>query len=406
MSNLQATLKKDRIISLDVLRGVAILGIIVMNIISFSMPAAAYSNPNAFGDLTGINYWIWLIGYVLVSEKFMTLFSIMFGAGIILFNMRGDEQIKPAKLHYKRNFFLLIFGLIHAYVIWYGDILVAYALCGFLAYVFRKLKVKTLFIVGSAFFVVPPLLYLFSYSTVSYWPPESVEQSMQFWKPSADALSQEIANMQGSWLDQSKVRVPMAIMLEVNVFLMQIFWKVTGLMLFGMALYKAGVLSAARSKGFYLRMLIIGFSLGLFIVISGVNYNIANDFEFTKAMFIGTIYNYIGSLGVALGYIALIMLMVRSTFFSCFINMMATVGRMAFTNYILTSIIAFILFTGLGFGLFGQIDRTIQLVIVVAMWIVLITFSNIWLKHYTFGPLEWLWRSLTYGKFQSFKRKD
>lgn len=406
MNQLGACLKKDRIISIDILRGIAILGIIIMNIQAFTMPLATYMNPYAFGDLTGFNYWVYLLSHILVSEKFLSLFSILFGAGIILFNTKGEGQIKTGKLHYRRNLILLIFGFIHAYVIWYGDILVAYALCAFLAFVFRKKKVKTLIIVGAAFFIIPSLFYFFSYSSVPYWPQEQIDEITKMMIPNIEELNKEVAAMQGNWLEQNTIRIKTAIMLQTQVFLMQTFWRVMGLMLLGMALLKSGVLKAEKSKTFYILLSMIGFAIGLALVISGVTFNANNQNDLIKVFFIGTQFNYWGSLPMALGYIGLVMLIVKSAKFTSFKSVMSKVGRMAFTNYILTSVIAVLIFTGTGFGLYGTVERTTQILITFGFWIVLIIFSNIWLKHYKFGPLEWLWRSLTYWHFQAFKRKQ
>jgi len=131
----------SRILALDVLRGFAVLGILVMNIQSFSMIFAAYINPTAYGDFTGINRWVWLLSHVLADQKFMTLFSILFGAGIALMTGKVDAGGgRPARAHYRRMFFLLVFGLAHAYLLWFGDILVAYALCGMIVFFFRRLR--------------------------------------------------------------------------------------------------------------------------------------------------------------------------------------------------------------------------------------------------------------------------
>ena len=136
-------LPSERILSLDVLRGFAILGILFMNIQSFSMIEAAYINPTAYGDLTGINKWVWIISHIFTDQKFMTLFSLLFGAGIILITDRADlKGISAAGLHYRRTFWLLLIGLIHAYLLWHGDILVIYAMCALIVYAFRKLSPK------------------------------------------------------------------------------------------------------------------------------------------------------------------------------------------------------------------------------------------------------------------------
>ncbi|MBL6949640.1 MAG: DUF418 domain-containing protein, partial [Bacteroidales bacterium] len=249
------TLPSKRILSIDVLRGIAVLGILIMNIQHFSMIGAAYINPDAFGDLTGINKWVWVLSDLLSSGKFMSIFSILFGAGIILFTTHAVEKGRRAgRLHYRRNFWLLVFGLLHAYLIWYGDILVAYSLCAFLAFLFRKMKPVKLVIIGAIFFIVPFLLYLMFGLTIQYWPQESIDQNMQSWMPAIEKVQQEINSMQGNWIEQMDVKVPGAIFLQTFLFFINVFWRVMGLMLFGMALYKWGVLSATRTKKYYLRL--------------------------------------------------------------------------------------------------------------------------------------------------------
>ena len=130
----------DRIVSLDVLRGFAVLGILIMNIQSYSMIGAAYLNPNAFGDLTGLNKWVWILSHIFADSKFITIFSILFGAGIVLFTNKAAEKGRSAAgLHYRRTFWLFVIGLMHAYLLWYGDILVIYALCALFVFLFRRL---------------------------------------------------------------------------------------------------------------------------------------------------------------------------------------------------------------------------------------------------------------------------
>ena len=155
-TQIYSTFPTERIISIDVLRGVAVLGILIMNIQSFSMIGAAYINPTAYGDLTGLNKWVWIFSHMFDDDKVMSIFSMLFGAGVIIFTSRAlDKSRRAGPLHYRRIFWLFVFGMIHAYLIWYGDILVAYSLCGALVFVFRKLKPKTLILISIAFFYCP-----------------------------------------------------------------------------------------------------------------------------------------------------------------------------------------------------------------------------------------------------------
>ena len=134
-----------RIAMLDVLRGFALLGILLMNIQSFSMPGAAYLNPYAYGDMEGANYWVWTLSHVLADQKFMGLFSMLFGVGVLVFCQRAEDKgHAAASLHYRRMGWLFLFGLAHGYLFWYGDILFSYALCGCLVFLMRRKSVKTL----------------------------------------------------------------------------------------------------------------------------------------------------------------------------------------------------------------------------------------------------------------------
>src|SRR5580692_13159976 len=141
--------EKERIVSIDVLRGFALLGILPMNIQYFSMISAAYSNPTAYGSMTGANYWVWLLCHVFADEKFMTIFSMLFGVGILLMTSRIEAVGKPsAGRHYRRMGWLIAFGLAHAYLLWSGDILVTYGMCGLLVYLCRRIRPRTLLIMG------------------------------------------------------------------------------------------------------------------------------------------------------------------------------------------------------------------------------------------------------------------
>ncbi len=149
--------ERERIFTLDVLRGFAVLGILPMNIQDFSMPGAAYLNPTAYGDLHGANYWVWLLSHLLADEKFMTIFSMLFGAGIFLMTSRIEAAGQPsAALHYRRMGWLVLFGLLHAYLLWSGDILFSYGVCGLLVFLFRKWRPRTSLIVGALSLAVTP----------------------------------------------------------------------------------------------------------------------------------------------------------------------------------------------------------------------------------------------------------
>ncbi len=405
-SSLNPTRSTERIQALDVLRGFAILGILIMNIQSFSMPGAAYTNPAAYGDLNGINKWVWIISHVFADQKFMSIFSILFGAGVVLVTDRAEERTgKSAGLHYKRNFGLLIIGLIHAHLIWYGDILVAYSICAFLVYLLRKKSPRSLLILGIILMSVHTLIYLFFGFTMPNWPEESIAGVQSSWSPSMELINAEIAAITGTLSEQISQNSESAIMLETFVFLILMGWRAGGLMLVGMAFYKLGILSASKSISFYRKMLIFCGIPGLVLIIYGVFQNFNAGWSHDYSMFIGSQWNYWGSYLLCMAYIAGLMLFVKSNMATKLKARLAAIGQMALTNYISQSIICVLIFYGIGFGLFGQVDRWGQLLIVLAVWVLQLAWSRPWLKKFRFGPLEWLWRSMTYGKRQQMVRE-
>lgn len=387
----------ERLRSLDVLRGFALLGILIMIIQSFSMISAAYINPTAYGDLSGANLWVWIASHVLAADKFMSIFSMLFGAGIVLMAERIEAAGgKPGRVHYRRMFWLLLFGLAHAYLIWYGDILVAYSLCGMLVFVFRRRSPGTLIVAASLFFIVPVLLWAMSSYSIRYWPPESYTQTLRSWLPPPDVVERELNAMRSGWLGQMRSRMTGAIFLQTFLFLFLVFWRVMAMMLLGMALYKWGVMAAGRSRTFYVRLFLFALVPGLLIVAAGVQQNFAAGWKMDFSMFVGSAYNYVGSVGVALGYLALVMMAVAAGWGSRLQNLLAGVGRMAFSNYILMSILAMFIFYGNGLGLYGGVERVQQALLVPAIWVVVLVVTPLWLSKFRYGPLEWLWRTLTY----------
>ncbi len=397
--------KKHRIESLDILRGFALLGILIMNIQSFSMPEAAYINPMAYGDMTGLNKWIWIFSHIFGDQKFMTIFSILFGAGVVLFSENAiAKRGKSAGLHYRRTFWLLVIGLVHAHFIWHGDILVVYALCALFVYLFRKMNPKKLLIIGLIFIAIHTLLYSFIGLSMSYWPQEAIEETNHSWFPAVEDIQSEFDAFTGTYMQQLVKRSSIALFLETSIFLMIFLWRAGGLMLVGMALFKWGILSAERSNKFYRNSFIISWLIGLPVVIYGIVANYQHQWSLEYSMFLGSQFNYWGSLLVSFGFISLIMLMVKADGFRWIKDRLAAVGQMALTNYLMQSIICVFIFYGIGFGLIGQVERIWQIIIVFTIWILQILWSRPWLNHYLFGPVEWLWRSLTYFRVQPLKK--
>ncbi len=399
------TTRSERILSLDVLRGVAVLGILVMNIQSFSMIGAAYFNPTAYGDLAGLNRAVWFLSHLLADMKFMTIFSMLFGAGIVLMSERLEVSgRRPAGVHYRRMGFLLLFGIAHGWLLWTGDILYAYAMCGFGVYLFRKKRPRTLLLLGSALVVAGSALSLLSQLSIPSWPEGQLLGMKEIWAPTAAQVEAETAALRGGWRDQMGHRIPQTIMMETFVFLFNMVWRAGGMMLLGMALFRWGVFGAGLPARIYRRMMAAALLLGAPLILLGVRYQTSTGWVLEKGFFGGLQFNYWGSIPVALGWIGAVMLFCRAARGSRLYRVLAATGQMAFTNYIAQTLICTFIFYGHGLGLFGSVERSGQILIVFGVWGLQLLWSPWWLSRFRFGPLEWLWRSLTYWSFPSFRR--
>lgn len=399
---LQPTKAESRVASLDILRGVAVLGILVTTIQSYSMPAAATVNPTAFENLEGVNFYVWLVGHVFGNEKFLAIFSMLFGAGIVLISQKArKERLRSADLQYRRFFWLLIIGLFHAYLLWYADILVAFAICGFFMFIFRSRKKEFLLRLGIIFLLIGSLIQLMFGYTVPMWEADQFEEvRSKIWLPTNTMVSEEIEFYTSSWERQMLRRGPDAFNFQTTIFLLDTFWRVSGLMLLGMFLYKKGVLTAKQSRKYLSKMVVYGLGLGLPLIAIGVMLDFHYDWDFEMSFFYFSQLNYWGSVLVAIGYIGIIALMCKISTRGFIPKRLAQVGQMSLTNYLLQSVICTYFFYGHGLGFFGDLDRSAQGVMVLMLWVFFLGFSAVWLNYFRYGPFEWLWRSLSYGKLQ------
>jgi uncharacterized protein len=390
---------KNRINSLDLIRGFAVLGILIMNITSFSQIGMAYMNPTIGAGLEGYNQYFHGFNYIFADTRFMSIFSMLFGAGVVLFTQRIEAKgERVAALHYKRMFWLLIFGLTHAYFIWVGDILVAYAICGSLVFFFRKKSIRTLFIIAIVLFLIPISLNFMTYYGM---PKDALESTFAFFYPSTEQIAAQTKIMQGSYIEQMPLRIENALELQTLVFMIDTFWRTSAMMLLGMILYRKGILSADKSTAYYYNMIWLGFVPGLIISSLGLNQVYSSDWSGAYVMNIGANYKFVSGLLMALGYIGLVIWIYKKGIFKKLQNRLQATGRMAFTNYIGMSLICTLIFNGHGLGLFGTFDRLQQFLIVIGLWVIMLIISPLVLKKYQFGPLESMWRKLTYFSFKN-----
>ena len=387
------------------LRGFAVLGILIVNIQGFARVFSGYMNPPSAGGFEGAEVWLWSVVYLFADTKFISIFSMLFGAGMAMMSDRmAARGAAGTGLHYRRQFWLLVIGLAHAYLIWHGDILVAYALCGFILYPLRNLSPRRLLWIGGCAVAFLVALWGLVGLSVPSWPAEDLAVAVAEWSPPPEVQAAEIEAFRGTWTEQLRVRAPVALTVQTTAFLGLFLWRAGGLMLVGMALYRLGVLAASRSAAFYRRMAVIGLATGLPLAAAGVAYKLHHEFAFEKAMFQGALFNYVGSVGVFLGYVALVMLAVQRGWFPGLQQRLAATGRMALTNYIAQSVICSLIFYGHGLGMFERVGAPGRLGIVVGIWALQLLWSPWWLARFRFGPLEWFWRSLSYMKRQPLRR--
>jgi uncharacterized protein len=421
---------QERIVSLDMLRGVAILGILVMNIYAFAMPFAAYQNPLLMGGTEIYNIGTWFFTHILFDQKFMSIFAMMFGAGLILMTDRAEQRgAKPARLYMRKQLWLLIIGALHGYLLWMGDILFTYALIGMFVYVFRKRTPRTLIIIAC---LLLPVAILMSFGNAKYASQLQVqaaeatereaageqldeetleliagwEAQRMFMAPTEEDVQKDVEAYLGGYVEVVRHRAPVVLSMQLFIPLVFGIWRVGALMLIGMAMMKLGVFTAERSAGFYRKLMFAGYLLGLPLTIFSAFNLYAHDFNSLYALGRGGVANYVGSILVALGHIGLVMLIIKTGMLQKLMARFAAVGRMALTNYLSHSLLLTTVFYGYGLGLYGSVPRLPQMGFVVAVIALQLWFSTWWLQRYRFGPVEWLWRSLTYWKKQPFRQAD
>jgi uncharacterized protein len=386
---------------LDVLRGIAILGILPVNLPAFSLPFAAYANPAVMGALEGADLWAWLLTQVLFDTKFITLFSFLFGAGIALFCEHAvAAQDAPGLRHYRRMFGLLAIGLVHAYLLWFGDILVSYAVMGMLLYLFVRsgLSARALALMGGGLVLLNLLALVGGAASMPQWPAEDLANAAAEWFPAAEVLEREIAIYRGGWLGQLNLRVSQAMALQVPVL---IFTgpRLFGLMLLGVAAYRSGWLLAQKSAGFYFVSAVVGIGGGVLLSWQGAQAHLANGFAMEHSMLAGQVPQYIASLLQAFGYASLVLGFFAAQKAGPLTRLFAPVGRMAFSNYLSQTVLCTLFFYGHGFGQFGYWSHAELWGVAVCIWIAQVLWSHWWMRRFRFGPAEALWRGLTYGRW-------
>jgi len=426
--------ENERIQFIDSIRGIALLGILLMNITAQSQAHFFYDKMDIRQSLTGLNFYAWGGEMLLFEGTMRGLFSILFGAGTILLLTRLAKKkngLEPADIYYRRLLWLLAFGLINAFIfLWPGDILYPYALCGLLLFPFRNLSSKHLLWIAFALLVIgtyrenSELLdrkniigngrIAETLEARKIKLTDKQQEQLGAYKEFKEKASaqgivkraeKEEKEIQGkNYLSIFRYYRDVNMKLEGQDFYEFGWWDILLFFFIGMALFKSGFLLGKKSTTLYVMIAAIGLTVGVYInyLYLKPQYELKFDmFQFVQKNKFS--YYEIRRVFQTLGYLSLLILLYKTIPFRKVLNVFAPVGQMAFTNYLSQSIITSIIFYG--FGLFAKLQRYEIYYVVAAIWLFQIVASRIWLHYFRFGPFEWVWRSLTYLKKQPMKRK-
>ena len=419
----------ERINSLDVIRGIALLGILLMNINGMGLPFS-YSDPTIVGDPGGWNLRVWIINNMLFEGTMRGLFTFLFGAGVILLTSRLEKKgagIATADIYYRRILWLLIFGIINVYVLlWDGDILYPYALFALMLFPFRNASVKRLFIFAGILIIIGIMWDISDYHGKLNLQKDAIEArslrdegktltkdqetTLEDWEKFTTKHTQEEIDAQIEKMHKGYFKVLQA-KVEHNQFMQTWLpyrlwpWDIMSFMLIGMAFFKLRIFHGERSNSFYLLMLGFGYSIGLAINYYETQMLVSSNFDSILTYKADQTYQ-LGRLGVTMGHVGLFMLFIKSGILKFLQRSLAAVGRLALSNYLSHSIITSIIFYGDGLAMYGELQRYELYYIVFSIWIFQLIVSPIYLKYFLYGPAEWIWRSLTYQKLQPFRIKN
>lgn len=403
-----------RHLSLDAMRGFAVMGILAMNIIAFAMPEWAYITPLAYGGDTQADRAVWFLSAIFVDGKMRGLFSLLFGASLMLIVDRAEAKGEnAARVHYARMFWLALFGLAHFYFIWFGDILFLYAALGCIAFLFRHWEAGRLVKWAIIIFLVGWLFWGLQFGGL---------QVMQYLatRPGADAalIAQYKELMAGPEFalnvdaDLALHQGPYAAIVAAKLhdwadpflFILQGGHETLALIMLGMAMLKNGFLTGMRDAAEYRRWIRRLLLPGLLLSALVAGWVAAMDYDLITALAAFMIWAAIPRIMLTIAYAALLILLIRRLAGSTLLDRVAAAGRAAFSNYLGTSIAMTTIFYGYGLGLYGEFSRAGLWLFVFGAWAVMLWWSKPWLDHFRYGPFEWLWRSLARAQLQPFRR--
>ncbi len=406
----------QRHLSIDAVRGFAVLGILLMNIVGMGLPSFAYINPSYAGGTTGADFWTWAINNVLTDGKMRALFTMLFGASTLLIADRAEGgRLSPLATHYRRMGWLLLFGLAHAFLLWFGDVLVLYALAGMIVFPFRKLSLRSQLILGATI-----LLALFAKNLwqagaldslhAAAMAPNAAPDAVKAWQAASvavqsppEARTAELAGFGGDFLSALQARANMVMLMYLVMMPTDMLPEALGQMFLGMALFRSGFFTLGWTTRAYALLVAFGFLVCVPLT-AWFTANIASAAFDPLVLHEQEVWQQLTRPIIGLAHAGVVLLIVRSGALGGLVRALAAAGRMAFSNYLMTSIITSLIFCGYGFGLYGQLSRAELLWVVAGVWVFILAWSPLWLARFHYGPFEWAWRSLVQWRPQPFLR--
>ncbi len=417
MSATPAATGEDRSVSIDAVRGFAILGILLMNIVGMGLPAFAYIDPTYAGGSTGADLWTWAINNVLTDGKMRALFTMLFGASTVLIAERAEgARPGPVQTHYRRMFWLFVIGMLHAYFLWWGDILVTYALAGLFIFPFRRLNVRLQMGIGvvvlavllsANLFLADQLKALYLAASAPGARPAALQawqEASQLVSPSQTLKALEITGYRGGVMDALQVRAQAASLIQMYLMPTGEIPEAIGQMFIGMALFRTGFFTLKWSTRAYGVTIFIGYLLAV-PATAWLAWQLQQSHFEPLTLNRLEAWQQVSRPLIALAHASVLLLIVRAGSAQRLVDRLAAAGRMAFSNYLMTSIITTLVFCGFGLGLFGRLSRFQELVVVAGVWAFIVAWSKPWLARFHYGPFEWAWRSLVRWSPQPFLRR-
>lgn len=407
----------DRIQTIDVVRGVAVMGILLMNIVAFGLPSYAYLDPTYYGLSGSADWTAWAINYVVSDGKFRALFTMLFGASMVLIAERAEaDPTGPgaAVMHYRRMLWLFVIGMMHAWGLWYGDILVQYAIGGALGFLLWRWPSRLLWFFCIAMIALQAASSLGRYASLA--PTRSAalavdasDAAIDKWQklkaaemPSPREATDEVNGYRGGLTSVFETRVPTTTFFQT--FLLPITMpEIFGFMALGILCFRNGFFRGQWTQRSYLTTIAVGYAGAVpatalvAVALSESNFDPATQALADSASLMLRPF-------IAMAHAAVVIIAVKSMRAPLFASRVQAIGQMALSNYVGTTLLATTFFYGYGFGWFGHLGRAELYLVVFVIWAIMLWWSKPWLERFCYGPLEWAWRSLARWKRQPFIR--